>query len=182
MQLDNCHVIINFTSRDSQFVIFFANATPRSDYTSSRSCLKSFDDKGSKKSMRFAEKMSHLSYKSACISESSLQIKSIKIEKFQAIYDSNIAKLKLFAIARSFAFNFANVFIFFLHQRAEFANLNWRARSASSNRSKRSTMNTSQENRNGNRNDRRNLNDFWRKLSIWRRNEIIFLLIRLYYY
>ena len=182
MQLDNCHVIINFTSRNSQLVIFFANATSRNDYTDFRSCFKSFDDKNSKKSMRFAEKMNHLSYKSICISESSLQIKSIKIEKFQTIYDSNIAKLKFFVIARSFAFNFANVFIFFFHQRAEFANFNWRVRFVNSNRFKRFIMNTSQKNRDENRDDRRNLNDFWRKLNIWRRNEIIFLLIRLYYY
>ena len=177
MQLDHCHVIINFTSRDSQFVIFFANATPKSDYTDFKSCLKSFDDKSSKKSMRFAKKMSHLSYKSICISESSLQIKSAKIEEFQAIYDSNIAKLKLLAMARNFAFNFANVFILSLHQRAEPANFNWRARFAISNRLKRFIMNRSQRNRD----DRRNLSDLWRKLSIWRRNEFIFLLLYMYY-
>ena len=182
MQFDNCHVIINFTFRNNQFVIFFANVTSKNDYTDFKSCFKSFDDKNSKKSMRFAEKINYLSYKSICISESSFQVKSIKIEKFQVIYDSNIAKLKFFAIAQNFAFNFANVFIFSFHQRIEFANFNWRVRFVNSNRFKRFIMNTNQKNRNENRNDRCNLNDFWKKFNIWRKNEIIFLLIRLYYY
>ena len=185
IQFDNCYVIIIFTFRNNQFVIFFANATSKNDYTNFKLCFKSFDNKNSKKWMRFAKKMNHLSYKSICIFENSFQIKSIKIEKFQTIYDSNIAKLKFFAIARNFAFNFANVFIFF-DQRIEFANFNWRVRFVNSNRFKRFIMNTNQknrnENRNENRNDRRNFNDFWKKFNIWRKNEIIFLLIKLYYY
>ena len=82
MQLNNCHVTINFTSRNSQFVAFFANTTSKNDYTDFRSCFKSFNDKDSKKSIRFAKKINHLSYKSICISENSFQIKSIKIENF----------------------------------------------------------------------------------------------------
>ena len=70
MQLNNCHVTINFTSRDSQSVIFFANATSRSDYTDRESCIKSFDDKCSKKSVRFAEITIKISYKSILFSDS----------------------------------------------------------------------------------------------------------------
>ena len=76
MQLNNCHVIINFTSKKNQFVIFFANATSRNDYTDFKSCFKSFDDKDSKKSMRFAEKMNHLSYQSICIFDVYSKIKT----------------------------------------------------------------------------------------------------------
>ena len=171
MQLNNCHVTINFTSRDSQSVIFFADTTSRNDYTDRRFCFKSFDDKYLQKSVRFAEITIKILYKSIRFSDTLTQINSIKIEKFQAIYDSNIAKLKLFAIARNFAFNFAsnfaNVFNFF-HQRVESTNFNWRARFSISNRFKRFTMNSALKNR------RRNLSDSWRKLNNWWKNTLFF--------
>ena len=167
MQLDNCHVIINFTSRSNQFVIFFANATSRSDYTDLKSYFKSFDDKYLRKSIRFAmsKTMIKISYKWVRFSNNSSQIKLIKIEEFQATYDFNIANLRFFAIAFNFASNFANVFISLLHQRAESANLNWRVRFIISNCLKRLTMNLIMRSR------RRNLNDSWRKLSVWWRNK-----------
>ena len=141
MQLNNCHVIINFTSRESQSVIFFADSTSRNHYTDRQFCFKSFDDRKSiKKTVRFAEITIESSYKLIRFSDILSQIKSCKIENFKSVYDSNIAKLKSFANARSFVFNFANIFTLFLHSRAESANLNWRARSNISNRRKSFTM------------------------------------------
>ena len=81
MQLNNCHVTINFTFRNNQFVIFFANAISKNDYTN-RLCLKSFDDKYSKKSTRFAKITIKISYKSIRFSIILTQINSIKIENF----------------------------------------------------------------------------------------------------
>ena len=154
MQLDDCHVAINFTSRESQPMSFFANSTSRNDYTNLRSCLKSFDDRRPvRKTMRFAEIMTKFPYKSARFSDSLTQTNAIKTEEFQTIYDSNIAELKSLAIARSSVSNFANISISPLHQRAESANLNWRARSTNSDSLKRSTMSFALRSR------RRNLND-----------------------
>ena len=168
MQLNNCYVTINFTFRNNQFVIFFANATSKNDYTNFRSCFKSFDDKCSKKSVRFAEITIKTSYKSIFFSDDLFQIETIKIEKFQTIYDSNIAKLKFFAIAWIFVFNFVNIFVFSFQQRIESTNLNWRVRFANSNRLKRFTMNLITRSR------RRNFNDFWKKLSNWWKNTLFF--------
>ena len=172
IQLNNCHVTINFTFRNNQFVIFFANATLRNDYTNFRLCFKSFDNKCSKKSVRFAKIIIKISYKSIRFSDDLFQIETIKIEKFQTTYDSNITKLKFFAIARSFAFNFAsnfaNIFIFSFQQRVESTSFNWRVRFNISNRFKRLTMNFVLKNR------RRNLNDSWRRLNNWWNNKLFF--------
>ena len=125
MQLNNCHVTINFTFRKNQSMIFFANATSKSDYTNRRFCFKSFDDKKSiKKTIKFAKIMIKFLYKSIRFSDILHQIKSCKIEIFKLTYDSNIAKLNFLAIARNFVFNFANIFIFFFYQRVESTNFN----------------------------------------------------------
>ena len=80
MQFDNCYVIINFTFRNSQFVIFFANSTSKSYYISHRYCLKSFDDNKIKKIVKFAKKTNHLSYKSICIFDAISKINAIQIK------------------------------------------------------------------------------------------------------
>ena len=160
MQLGDCHVAINFTSRGSQPVSFFADSTPRSDYTGPRSCLKSFGGRRPvRKTVRFAEIMAKSPYKSARFSGSLTQANAAKTEEFQAVYGPGIAELKPLAIARSSAFNFAGISVLSFHQRAGPANLNWRARSINSDPPKRSTMGFALGSR------RRNLNGPWRNPS-----------------
>ena len=162
MQLDECHVVINFTARDSQFVIFFANSTSKIDYTNFRSCLKSFDDKSSKKSIRFSfsKKMSEFSYKSIFFSEILQQFKSCKFENFESEHDSSIANLMIFA--NDFANDFAKIFQFCFYIRFRWMNISWRAFYINSIIIRRFVMKSTQKSSR----DRRNLNDFWKRLNI----------------
>ena len=69
MQLNNCHVVINFIFKDNKSISFFANSTSKIKSTCFRSYFKnSFDDKTFKKTIRFLKKSNVLSYKSICIS------------------------------------------------------------------------------------------------------------------
>ena len=162
MQLDECHVVINFTTRDSQSVIFFVNSTSEIDYTDFRSCLKSFDDKLSKKSIRFSfsKKMSEFSYKSISFSRIFQQFKSCKFENFESEHDSNIANLMIFA--NGFANDFAKIFQFCFHIRFRWMNTSWRVSHINSIIIRRFVMKSIQKSSR----DRRNLNDFWKKLNI----------------
>ena len=162
MQLDECHVVINFTARDNQFVIFFANSTSKIDYTDLKSCLKSFDDKSSKKSIRFSfsKKVNEFLYKSIFFPEILQQFKSCKFENFESKHDSNIANLMIFA--NDFANDFAKIFQFCFHTRSRWMSINWRAFHINSIIIRRFAMKSTQK---SNR-DRRNLNDLWKKLNI----------------
>ena len=58
MQLDNCHVVINFISKDNKSINFFANSTSKIKSTCFRNCFKnSFNNKTFKKTIRFLKKI-----------------------------------------------------------------------------------------------------------------------------
>ena len=86
MQLDNCHVVINFISRDNKSINFFASSTWKIKFTCFRNCFKnSFDDKISKKTIRFLKKLNVLSYKSICISFDIIESNEQENKHFETI-------------------------------------------------------------------------------------------------
>ena len=87
MQLNNCHVVINFIFKDNKSISFFANSTSKIKSTCFRSYFKnSFDDKTFKKTIRFLKKSNVLSYKLTCISFDIIESNEQRNKHFETIY------------------------------------------------------------------------------------------------
>ena len=87
MQLNNCHVVINFISKDNKSINFFASSTSKIKFTCFRNCFKnSFDDKISRKTIRFLKKLNVLSYKLICISFDIIESNEQENKYFETIF------------------------------------------------------------------------------------------------
>ena len=87
MQLNNCHVIINFISKNNKSISFFISSTSKIIFTYFRKSFKnSFDDKTFKKTIRFLKKSNVLSYKSTCISFDIIESNEQKNKYFETTF------------------------------------------------------------------------------------------------
>ena len=129
MQLNNCHVTINFTFRNNQLMIFFVESISRNHYTDFKSCFKSFDDRNSKKSIRFAKRINHLSYKSICIFDVHSKINANRFKSTIKTFNMsknfvNLLAKRIYIFESSFQIKSYKNEIFETMHDSNFANLN----------------------------------------------------------